>query len=104
GRAARADDELRIARRARLPPLGRRSARARAGWHGLALRRDRRHRRVQADARSLLGVDAAILAVLDWPCSRRADANRTRSRGKASASGCHAAMSDVVLATHSLHK
>ena len=69
-RAAGADHAVRLARRARLPPLGRRAAGAGHRRRRLSLRRPRSAPssfKLLQDC--LVGIDAAILAVLDRPRS-----------------------------------
>ena len=84
GRAARADHGLRLARRARLPPLGRRDAGARDRRHGLSLRRGHRRGVVQRDAGRAVRVDAAVLAWLGLIGHRdgRARPGRPRRLGR----------------------
>ena len=69
-RAAGADDPVRLARRACLPPLRRRDAGSGDRRRRLSLWRPDRRRRLQGAAGRSLGLDAAILAVLDRPDPR----------------------------------
>ena len=79
GRAADADDGVRLARRVRLRPLGRSAAGADHRRHRLSVRRPDRRAPVQADAGLHVGADAAILAVLDRPAAGGHRAGRPRA-------------------------
>ena len=88
GRAAGADHGLRLARRLRVPSLGRRAPGADHRRRGLALWRHRRRRDLHGAAGRLRQPHAALLAVLDRPVPGGLRDDRPRSASSAASTAC----------------